>query len=258
MTSWFTTVANTPFPASVYSLSYGISESQVYRSTAHSFNVEAMKLSVLGVTIVVASGDDGAPGDSVTSSSQCKYDASFPATSPYVTAVGATMGIETNSAEIVCSSSTGSVITSGGGFSNLFGKPSYQKQAVTNYFSTVSPAPVSGYNRTGRGIPDVSLAGSCYYVVVGGALQLESGTSASTPAFAGMVSLLNAERRRQGRPNVGLLNPVLYGSSGIFANDITSGDNKCATSGQPLSAAVKGSLRRWGGILPQDLDPWII
>eukprot|EP01042_Synura_sphagnicola_P009958 gene9958-biopygen10344 len=179
----------------------------------------------MGVTIVVATGDDGAPGDSVTSSSQCKYNPSFPATSPYVTAVGATMGLETNSAEIVCSSSTGSVITSGGGFSNFFGKPSYQKQAVTNYFNTVSPAPVSGYNRTGRGIPDVSLAGSCYYVVVGGALQLESGTSASTPAFAGMVSLLNAERRRQGRPNVGLLNPALYASSGIFANDITSGDN---------------------------------
>jgi len=78
------------------------------------------------------------------------------------------MGLETNSAEIVCSSSTGSVITSGGGFSNFYGMPSYQKQAVTNYFSTVSPAPVSGYNRTGRGIPDVSLAGSCYYVVVGG------------------------------------------------------------------------------------------
>lgn len=84
------------------------------------FEVEAAKLGAQGVTIVVSSGDDGAVniGCSVCNPSQapsddncaCKansgsplvwtgakwsgagYFPSFPATCPYVTAVGATMG----------------------------------------------------------------------------------------------------------------------------------------------------------------------
>lgn len=43
-----------------------------------------------------------------------------PASSPYVTAVGASMGPETGKPEVVCSSDRGSVITSGGGFSKFF------------------------------------------------------------------------------------------------------------------------------------------
>ena len=37
------------------------------------------------------------------------------------------------------------------------------------------------------------------------------GTSASTPAFAAMVSLLNEARLQKGKPALGFLNPWLYG-----------------------------------------------
>ena len=50
------------------------------------------------------------------------YFPSFPATSPYVTAVGGTMGPNTGGDEVVCMSDavpTG-VITSGGGFSTYY------------------------------------------------------------------------------------------------------------------------------------------
>ena len=59
------------------------------------------------------------------------------------------------------------------------------------------PAP-PGYNTTGRGYPDVAFPGINYLYVKGGEPYLVSGTSASTPAFAGVISLVNAERVRRG------------------------------------------------------------
>lgn len=58
-----------------------------------------------------------------------------------------------------------------------------------------------------------------------------SGTSASSPVVAGMVSLVNAERRAAGNSTLGWLNPVLYSLYPAFVNDITSGDNKCLSAG---------------------------
>ena len=51
-----------------------------------------MKLSLMGVTLVAASGDDGVAGAPArTDPVRCGYYPMFPASSPYVTSVGATM-----------------------------------------------------------------------------------------------------------------------------------------------------------------------
>ena len=63
-----------------------------------------MQLAALGVTILVASGGNGAPGD-YAQPGLCGYYADYPASSPYVTAVGATIFI--NSVEVACQTSTG-------------------------------------------------------------------------------------------------------------------------------------------------------
>ena len=63
------------------------------------------------------------------------YFPSFPATSPWVVAVGATMGPNTNGPEIACQSQLGGVITTGGGFSTYFATPSWQAKAVSGYFN---------------------------------------------------------------------------------------------------------------------------
>merc|ERR1711907_543394 len=96
-------------------------------SVMNTFNTEAMKLGAQGVTVFVSSGDDGvanfqARGDAAN----CGYTPSFPASSPYVTAVGATQGGVTGGSEVVCSSQTGGVITTGGGFSTQYTAPDYQ------------------------------------------------------------------------------------------------------------------------------------
>lgn len=52
------------------------------------------------------------------------------------------------------------VIYSGGGFSNYFARPSWQKPAVDSYFAQHNPSySTSIYNRTGRGYPDISANG---------------------------------------------------------------------------------------------------
>lgn len=135
-------------------------------------STEASKLGVQGVTILVASGDDGAlSSTAVGNPGNCGYSPLFPASSPYVLSVGATSGPESNNPEIACQSFGGDIlITSGGGFSNLYSRPSFQDTAINNYFSSVdgtSQQPVSGFNSNGRGYPDISAMGHAYYLFIG-------------------------------------------------------------------------------------------
>jgi subtilase family serine protease len=76
----------------VLSISYGQEERYVTKATMDAFNTIAIKLSAMGVTIFVASGDDGANSRSVRGGKTflCGYQPDFPSTSPYLTAVGAT------------------------------------------------------------------------------------------------------------------------------------------------------------------------
>jgi subtilase family serine protease len=171
---------------------------EISSSQLKNFNTEAMKCTALGVTIMVSSGDNGAvnfgcstcaaggatPENCACSASSSSsvghwpfsntwtgtgYFPSWPATSPYVTAVGATMGTSSivpsvGQGERVCMSNQGGVITSGGGFSTYYAQPSWQVDAVNQYFKAISSQPSSGYNRQGRAIPDVSLLGVYYQV----------------------------------------------------------------------------------------------
>lgn len=76
-------------PPSVVSISYG----GYGYSTAYVayFNILAIQAGLLGITLVVASGDDGVANFGARNkASSCAYVPSFPALSPYVLAVGAT------------------------------------------------------------------------------------------------------------------------------------------------------------------------
>jgi len=206
---------------------------------------------------MASSGDNGAAGSATrcttdsgsgnadwTGSSSWSgegYFPSFPASSPYVTAVGATMGGESGNADIACQSQEGGGITTGGGFSTYYPTPDWQKSAVDGYFAGLTGAntPTSGYNRNGRGYPDISFTGVNYQVVIQTAVYGVYGTSASAPLFGAMVSLLNAARAGSNLAPVGFINPTLYayGMPNTFGgngttnfnpfNDITSGNTKC-------------------------------
>lgn len=90
---WLVLVANTQKPALVLIIGYGIDEAEVSYAERNAFNTQAIQLGAMGVTIVVATGNNGAlsgqPGDK--GYDRCRYAPTFPASSPYVTSVGATM-----------------------------------------------------------------------------------------------------------------------------------------------------------------------
>lgn len=91
LAGWLVEVSNTPNPPLVLSISYGADESSVSRGEFELFSQQAQKLAVRGVTVLVASGDDGAHSMKARASSlKCGYDPDFPAGCPYVVAVGAT------------------------------------------------------------------------------------------------------------------------------------------------------------------------
>eukprot|EP01035_Chromulina_nebulosa_P016797 gene16797-22278_t len=229
-------------PTLVYSISYGSYEVGLTSNEISAFNYEAMKLGARGVTIVAASGDDGIAGflfrDGTISTSKCGYYATWPASCPYVTSIGGTMGgMETTgsrSQEIVCSVSSGSGITSGGGFSNSIPAPDFQISAINNYINKYKPkqSNYQRYNTKNRGFPDLAMPANLYIVSIGQKFYGIDGTSASAPVFAGLVSLVNAIKLRQGQSPLGWLNPTIYRNNGEFTNDITSGNNDCTASAQ--------------------------
>jgi len=114
--------------------------------------------------------------------------------------------------EIACQGDQGGVITSGGGFSVYYDRPNWQQIAVTDYFSNLTFVPYPGYNIGGRGYPDVALLGFNYTIVIDGEYVSVSGTSASAPVFAAMVSLINANRLANSSNTnlLGWINPALY------------------------------------------------
>lgn len=134
----------------------------------------------------------------------------------------------------MCQSDRGGSITGGGGFSLAYPTPDWQKKEVLTYLQTVkgtSQDPPKGYHAEGRGYPDVSLLAHNYVVAIRSNLSAVSGTSASSPVFAGMVSLVNAARLARGGSPLGWINPSLYKYKDKFSMDIVDGNNNCVASG---------------------------
>jgi len=135
--------------------------------------------------------------------------------------------------EITSSVATGSRITSGGGFSDVFAMPSYQKTAVGNYLQNFvkSSIPSQYYNTSGRAYPDVAACGRNYLVMLAGEWQPLDGTSAAAPTTAAIVSLLNEQRLNAGKSPLGFVNPLLYSLAAADHNefffDIVMGNNSC-------------------------------
>ncbi|KAF8188541.1 tripeptidyl peptidase Sed3 [Mycena galopus ATCC 62051] len=143
----------------------------------------------------------------------------FPASCPYVTSVGMTLGIEAQTPSSA----------SGAGFSYYFDRPAYQDTAVSAYLAgPANPDETelqsTMYNHRGRAYPDITaVGGGAFFDYFFNRWDIGGGTSAAVPTAASMVALLNDWRLRNGKPTMGFLNPFLYsvGLEGMV--DITDG-----------------------------------
>ncbi|KAJ5175794.1 Tripeptidyl-peptidase sed1 [Penicillium canariense] len=235
----------------VVSISYGGAEADLPIAYQRRQCNEFMKLGMQGVSVVVASGDSGVAGrGGDPTPSNCLgadgtvFAPDFPASCPYLTAVGATI-IPTGSSASAHQEVAVTRFPSGGGFSNIYERPSYQSQAVADYFAKANPtypyyesvnnnsfgANGGIYNRIGRGYPDVSAIGDNVIIVNKLVPTAIGGTSASAPVFAAILTRINEERLAAGKPTVGFVNPVLYAHPEAFF-DVTQGNNAgCGTNG---------------------------
>jgi kumamolisin len=240
-------VHETPTPIAV-SISWGQREDAWSAQSRTSMDSVFADAAALGVTITVASGDNG----SADGASDGRQHCDFPASSPHVLACGGTRLEITASGAIATETvwndtavSTRSGGASGGGYSDVFPVPPWQADAT----GSADPA-------RGAGVPDV--AGNAdpvtgYKIVANGQSTVVGGTGAVAPLWAGLVALLAQLSGKR----FGLLQPLIY--AGVTAgtpapgfNDITSGNNgaypassgwdPCTGLGSPNSPALMALL----------------
>jgi subtilase family serine protease len=180
---------------------------------------------VQGISFLFSSGDNG---DELANTGVKQVD--YPASDPYVTAIGGTSteitaGLITSesgwgtqkyslSADGKSWVANGFLYGAGGGYSSLFNRPGYQNGVVP------ASAPA------GRAVPDVAMDADPNTGMLIGQTQTFpdgvrygeyriGGTSLASPLFAGMAALTI---QAVGGNRVGLLNPLLYKAKRVFTD----------------------------------------
>ncbi len=227
----------------VISLSWGEPEQALGGQFVSAYNSIFSQAAKSHISVVVSSGDSGVSGQDGNGNFYRHPVASWPATSPFVTAIGGTRlnlnasgarnGLDTAwndtySADVnnfFFGNSGPNPLATGGAKSVDYGRPGYQNA-------------VRGVTGSQRGIPDISMSASCSVAVnvfetfTGGqgGWTASCGTSESAPMFAAVVALAD---QVAGRP-LGLVNPALYALAARHAPGIVpvaSGNNTVSFSG---------------------------
>ncbi|KAH8816601.1 putative alkaline serine protease AorO [Xylogone sp. PMI_703] len=219
-------------PAPVISISYSFAEISYPASYSKRQCDEFMKLGLMGTTLVFASGDAGVAENGCIGTDFTIFTPDDMSSCPYVLSVGgSTLPPNLQPGDPETAPMT---FTPGGGFSNVYLAPDYQKDTIESYFKNHDPhvpfyttkdgvIPETGgsFNRAGRGYPDIAAASENGVTVLQGKVVSDNlGTSMSAPIVAGILSRINEERLKSGKSFIGFVNPVFYAHPEMF-NDVT-------------------------------------
>lgn len=234
----------------IISTSYGDDEQTISQSYATTACQQFAQLGARGISVLFSSGDEGVGADGYCYTNDGRnastFLPAFPASCPYVTSVGATYMFNPEVAAYDARFSP--PFTSGGGFSNYFSMPDYQKDAVEAYLQNNNGFPqyTGLFNPSGRAYPDIAAQGVNFSTVYNYSVVPVDGTSCASPTAAGVLALVNDALVAAGKPVLGFLNPWLYSNGSEAFNDILSGSSAgCSTPGFP---AQKGwdAVTGWG------------
>ncbi len=259
---------NAGFKPQVISASLGLCEPSIRQALGRSgidiAEAEFQLAASGGISLLAASGDSGSADCTESDGTPDDFLAvNFPASSPWVTAVGGTnlhlTAQNTIASEVVWNDtnlSPGSA--GGGGTSILFSRPSYQSGTVAGGRRVLPDA--SMLADVAPGYTVFCTASDC----INGApspWQSVGGTSAATPLLAGGVAVVDQLMRERERADIGQLNPLLYriGRSSLQSrvyNDVTQYGNDVGPyipgNGQPLGCctAIPGfdAASGWGSV----------
>lgn len=217
----------------IISQSWGATENTLFdpagRDVFENFNSFYMRAASEHVTVFASTGDFGSANLELNGTTFFPFPTvDFPASSPWVTAVGGTSLFADTSGNYQSETvwNDGPADAGGGGISQVFEEPAYQENNL--------PASVRATLGDHRGIPDISYNGDpnttilvyTSFIPNQAAYFGIGGTSEGSPQWAGIIAIAN---QRAGHP-LGFLNPALYkiGNSSDAADayhDITVGNN---------------------------------
>jgi kumamolisin len=229
----------------VISVSYGTCESTISPFTAARTLAERQltATAALGITTVVAAGDTGSSAcargvsPSKLTSSDKKPQASWPATSPWVLAVGGTnLTLDAQNAVASTGPWNDTVYpppfqkaAGGGGGQSTFEKRPWWQPAQSFASSKYRMVPdVAAFADESPGYPIVCSKGVQGCSGSRQSISFVGGTSAAAPLVAGMIALWTQQARNQGLPRPGFIPPLLYATAKRNPEaflDVTTGGN---------------------------------
>jgi kumamolisin len=187
---------------SIVSISYGQRESSFSTAEIACFEEVFVAAALVGMTVIVASGDSGP----TYGGADGRLEVGYPASSRFVLACG---GTELPSAgtritrERVWNAAQG--MLTGGGFSARHPLPAWQRRPLRAALKRYRDRYAA---EQGRGTPDlVAMADPGFTVVRAGVKAAGGGTSAVAPFIAALVARIN---QRLDGAQAGLFTPLLY------------------------------------------------
>jgi kumamolisin len=188
-------------------------------------NTAFQEAAMFGMTVLVASGDNG----SNCQVNNHKAHVYYPESDPWVISCGGTTIGNVSGLSFTEVTWSDNGIT-GGGISDYFDLPHWQHHHDV-------PLSVHPGHRRGRGVPDIAGYANGYEIVLHGAASPGWwGTSETAPLYAALIAIINARLGER----VGYLNPTLYSrhAEHVF-RDIADGRSN-ATGGAPGYVSVPG------------------
>lgn len=198
--------------ADVVSISWGGPEDSYTEAALTAFNSILEDAAKLGVTVLVAAGDNGSSDGVEDGKNHCD----FPASSPWALSCGGSRLVAngaTIESEVVWNETANDEGSTGGGCSSFFKRPEYQTIGICGDMNNVPDV---------AGLADPETG---FVTRVDGRFSVSGGTSAVAPLFAGLIARINQITGKR----AGFINPLLYSKPGI-CRDIVSGDNGSFTA----------------------------
>jgi subtilase family serine protease len=229
--------------SAVVSIGWDLGEHFFTTAQAAELNSVLLGAAAHHVTVIASSGDTGGFSDEQPFGRTPVKEVSLPASDPLVLAVGgttltanpATGAYIGETAWNTSSSFSQPASASGGGFSHLYARPSYQ-DGVPGIGAMRGVPDVAGDADAQGGAPIVYAGGSTPFIAPA------SGTEAAAPLWAGLMALAD----QYAHHDLGFVNPAIYRiarSSGYHQafHDITTGNNElimpypAGTAGYPAA-----------------------
>jgi kumamolisin len=191
--------------ANIASVSYGLCEPDENSGDVQNDDNALLAAAAAGISVFVASGDDGAYACQAVSASDHRLAVSYPGSSPYIVSVGGTSLAESGGRYLGEDAweDTISHAGGGGGLSRFFHRPAWQ----------VGPGVQNAYSNGLRQVPDVAAdadPATGFATVVEGQSQKAGGTSAAAPFWAASMALIAQYASAHSHPSLGFVAPMLY------------------------------------------------